>query len=264
MQPCGSGFLRGDLRLHQAPALTLLNDASHAVLKGQQPVLLRRQTPRRKVHAAPRGDRLSATFSPAGRALWQRLRDWRAETAEQHGVPAYVIFQDATLIELVQQQPQSDAALQQISGIGSHKAKTYGASLLEVLHTHAAEFGQAAAVDFPPPPAASFTGMNETASLTLQLFQQGLSPREIAERRELKESTIFGHCAEAIAQGWLTPEAVLPLTRAEMATIAQAIQPQLASGEIKLKPVFEAFEGKYDYGILRCVQAAMQAGVLAR
>ncbi|MFA7243289.1 MAG: DNA helicase RecQ [Sulfuricellaceae bacterium] len=247
---------------HDSFGALRLTDTSRAVLKGQQPVLLRNQTQRRKVRTVARGDRLTATFSPTGRALWQGLRDWRAATAERIGVPAYVIFQDATLVELVRYCPQSAADLQQISGIGSHKAKTYGASLLEVFHAHAAEFGHSITMDLSPSPAASFAGLNETASLTLQLFQQGLSPQEIAERRGFKESTIYGHCAEAIAQGWLTPEAVLPLTRAETATIAQAIQPQIAGGEIKLKPVFEAFEGKYDYGILRCVLAGIEAGVL--
>jgi ATP-dependent DNA helicase RecQ len=53
--------------------------------------------------------------------------------AKEHGVPAYVVFHDATLAELARVRPQSEAALGKISGVGQRKLERYGAALLELL-----------------------------------------------------------------------------------------------------------------------------------
>ena len=76
---------------------------------------------------------LAAGLDPAAERLWQRLREWRAAIAKEHGVPAYVVFHDATLAELARARPQSEAGLAQISGVGTRKLERYGAALLELL-----------------------------------------------------------------------------------------------------------------------------------
>jgi ATP-dependent DNA helicase RecQ len=53
--------------------------------------------------------------------------------ARQHGVPAYVVFHDATLAELVRLRPQTESGLSQITGIGARKLESYGEELLEIL-----------------------------------------------------------------------------------------------------------------------------------
>ena len=242
---------------HDSFGALRLCDASRAVLKGEQTVLLRRHSDKPKARAAARGRFLADSFNAAGRILWERLRAWRKAKAEEHGVPNFVILSDATLAELVVHCPQIQAALLQISGIGKRKLEAHGTELLALLHAHAEEHGLPAA---PPPsmkPSPAFSGLNETAAQTLQLLRQGLTPSQIAEQRQLKETTIHAHCAEAIACGLLAPEAVLTLSEAEIQDIARVIQTHSVNGA--LKPVFEALEGKYDYGILRCVMAALQS-----
>ncbi|MCZ7153776.1 HRDC domain-containing protein, partial [Salmonella enterica] len=59
-------------------------------------------------------------------ANWEALRRWRTETAREHGVPAYVIFHDATLAELARSAPDSMAELAEVPGIGAAKLERYG------------------------------------------------------------------------------------------------------------------------------------------
>ena len=112
-----------------------LTAASRAVLNGSRTVSLRLQPERKKTTAkitAAREDKL-ATLDPAARALWVRLRVWRTEVAKKHGIPAYVVFHDATLAELVRLRPQTENELRQVPGIGARKLESYGEDLLEIL-----------------------------------------------------------------------------------------------------------------------------------
>ena len=114
-----------------------LVEASRAVLSGGQVVHLRQAQASRPKAAARRSVAMGAVrgaeLDPAAERLWQRLREWRATIAKEHGVPAYVVFHDATLAELARTRPQSEAALAQISGVGTRKLERYGAALLELL-----------------------------------------------------------------------------------------------------------------------------------
>ena len=129
-QLVGQGLLAVD---HNGYGALKLTEASRAVLTGGQTISLRqaREAPRER--AAKKGSRGSAptAFGGAERELWERLREWRAATAKEHGVPAYVVFHDATLAELVRERPATPAALSRISGIGARKLESYGAELLK-------------------------------------------------------------------------------------------------------------------------------------
>jgi len=65
--------------------------------------------------------------------LFERLRVWRKETADEESVPAFVVFTDATLQLIAEQRPTSPAALLRISGVGPAKLERYGDALLEVV-----------------------------------------------------------------------------------------------------------------------------------
>jgi ATP-dependent DNA helicase RecQ len=126
------GLLTADNEGHGSLRLTA---ASRAVLNGSQTVSLRLQPERKKTTAkskAAREDKL-ATLDPAARALWARLRAWRIDMAKKHGVPAYVVFHDATLAELVHLRPQTKNELRQVPGMGARKLESYGDDLLEIL-----------------------------------------------------------------------------------------------------------------------------------
>ena len=118
---------------HAGHGALKLAEASRAVLTGDQTVHLRHAPAGKAKAGARRSTAAAAGLDPAGERLWQRLREWRAGVAKEHGVPAYVVFHDATLAELARERPLSREALAQISGVGQRKLERYGEALLELL-----------------------------------------------------------------------------------------------------------------------------------
>jgi ATP-dependent DNA helicase RecQ len=118
----------------------VLTETSGEVLRREREVPLRKE-PKKPVTARStgggRGERkakapaaeLPAELVPA----FEALRAWRAEQAREQGVPAYVIFHDATLREIATVWPTSVAQLGGISGVGEKKLATYGEGVIEVL-----------------------------------------------------------------------------------------------------------------------------------
>jgi ATP-dependent DNA helicase RecQ len=68
-----------------------------------------------------------------GLALFAELKAWRAEVAREHGLPAYVIFHDATLAEMARERPATLDDLAGISGVGAKKLQAYGQEILRVM-----------------------------------------------------------------------------------------------------------------------------------
>ncbi len=237
-----------------------LSPAARPLLKGETTLTLRRHVERKTVKEARRAG-VTAALDGVGQQLFERLRAWRFETAKAHGVPAYVIFHDATLAGIAAACPRDLAALARIPGLGAKKLEHYGTAILDLCGAHAEEHGLAKPVTVaqptPAPVASAQPSLNDTAGVTLTLLDSGLSVPEIAAQRGLKETTIWNHCSEAIAQGLLDPQDVIPLDFDEIEPLLAAIREQADTGEMRLKPVFERFEGKYDYGLLRCVAALL-------
>ena len=76
---------------------------------------------------------VAADLDAAGQQLFERLRQWRAAEAKEQGVPAYVVFGDATLKALAAARPDSLSALGGISGIGAAKLERYGEAVLALV-----------------------------------------------------------------------------------------------------------------------------------
>jgi ATP-dependent DNA helicase RecQ len=110
-----------------------LTQASREVLSGGLTVHLRQAQPTRRVRGTSKGARVATALDEAARERWERLRNWRAAIAREHGVPAYVVFHDATLAELARECPATTDALGRISGVGARKLERYGADLLALL-----------------------------------------------------------------------------------------------------------------------------------
>ena len=114
----------------------VLTDDSAEVLGRRRQVMLRRE-PERPVSAAKvakqRGA-AAATELPAQAApLFERLRAWRAATAKEQSVPAYVIFHDATLRQIATEAPTTLAQLSTISGVGENKLAKFGQQILDAI-----------------------------------------------------------------------------------------------------------------------------------
>jgi ATP-dependent DNA helicase RecQ len=118
------GLLQVD---HDAYGALTLTAESRPVLKGERSVALRAW---REIKRSARRKALPEGLSGEMQTLFERLRAWRIEAARRHGVPAYVIFHDATLREIARARPSSLDALRGISGVGAKKLEAYGAEIV--------------------------------------------------------------------------------------------------------------------------------------
>ncbi|MGV9939942.1 DNA helicase RecQ [Streptomyces sp. NPDC003401] len=143
----------------------VLTDSSGEVLRREREVPLRKE-PEKPVSAKAAG---SASGKGRGKAkaaavelpeallpAFEALRAWRAEQAREQGVPAYVIFHDATLREIATAWPTSVRELGGISGVGEKKLATYGEGVIGVL----ASLGEA------PDPASGTVPASGTAPIS--------------------------------------------------------------------------------------------------
>ncbi|MBE1158797.1 DNA helicase RecQ [Dyella acidiphila] len=115
-----------------------LTTASRDVLVGQRKIHMREETrPARR--ASRRRDSQLVTGASLGieayeQELWDALRALRSKLAKQHGVPAYVIFHDATLLAMLRAMPENEDDLAAISGVGEAKLQRYGRDFLDVIN----------------------------------------------------------------------------------------------------------------------------------
>ena len=114
----------------------------------------------------------------ATNSLFEILRKLRAEIAKEEEVPAYVIFNDATLRQLENQRPMSDSDFLAIDGVGKAKLEKYGDIFIKTI------------IDFQKNKTVKAKKESNTYKETLALFQSGISVDEIAIKRNLGISTI--------------------------------------------------------------------------
>ncbi len=120
---------------HEAHGALRLTEASRPVLKGEQPVAMRRVVarPRAATRASRPGIAAGGGFGAPDTALLERLKAWRLAEARTQSVPAFVILHDKTLAEIARQRPRTLAALGGVSGIGARKLERYGPALVAIV-----------------------------------------------------------------------------------------------------------------------------------
>ena len=113
---------------HDAYGALQLTAGSRPVLRGEETVFFREASRPTKVARKAR-----AAEAGEDTPLFDALRAWRRAAAEQHNVPAYVIFHDSTLRQIAAQKPATLGELAGIPGIGAKKLEAYGAGILQVV-----------------------------------------------------------------------------------------------------------------------------------
>jgi ATP-dependent DNA helicase RecQ len=129
------GLLRVDIEGYSALQLT---DLCRPVLKGEQSLFLRIEEV--KAPTAKKSGSKSARKAqilPEDQDLWDELRECRKSLAEEHNVPPYVIFHDATLKEMLDSLPTSEGEMLRINGVGESKLEKYGEDFLDILRRYA-------------------------------------------------------------------------------------------------------------------------------
>jgi len=126
-QLLAQGLLMVDQEGYGTLALTA---ESRTVLKGERTLMLRREVDKPAKAATPRSKSLQPDLPRAAQIVFEALRSWRAGIARSHGVPAYVIFHDATLREIALVCPETLEDLSFVNGVGIKKLESYGQSIL--------------------------------------------------------------------------------------------------------------------------------------
>ena len=121
---------RGILQVGGAYNTLQLTDGSAEVLKGDRKVMLRKDPERTRTRKSSRSSAPPVDLPAAAAPIFERLRAWRGATAKEQGVPAYVIFHDATLRAIATLAPASLAALGTVNGVGENKLAKYGQGVL--------------------------------------------------------------------------------------------------------------------------------------
>lgn len=218
-----------------------LTDACRPILRSEQQLILRKDIKPEKSKLGKKSANRTVSKSGNNIALWDALRAKRREIADAQDVPPYIIFHDATLTAMLEARPTNLKQMALISGIGARKLELYGEQFLTVIKEY---------IDDHKVP--------DTVIDSADLFKLGFSVQQIAQKRGYKEETIYNHLSQALEQGMLVLNDVVELPEQEIKRIEEAILSLPIEQQNALKPVYELFDGQYNYGILRCVRAALQ------
>ena len=218
-----------------------LTEQCRPVLRGEQTLLLRKESKQAKSQG--RGRKAQNNLKNADSVLWEALRSCRKTLAEESAVPPFVIFHDATLMEMVERQPQNHDQFSKITGVGEKKLDAYADAFIKVIEQHINSNDSA-------------VSSTDTMEETLQLLRSGMKADEIAAHRNLKPTTIYGHLARSIEQGAVELQQVVDLSESDIKIIQNAFL-NFSDEDKKLKPVYEALDGAFDYGLLQCVRASV-------
>jgi ATP-dependent DNA helicase RecQ len=189
--------------------------------------------------------------------LFQRLQSLRKRLADEQAIPPYIVFANASLRVMAEQQPQTEDQLIHISGVGSRKLAQYGDTFIAEICAFRRERGlplliESKLLDRPLIAAeTSVTSASYTQLQTLELYQQGLTPGAIALQRNLRLGTIMTHLAELLEMGYaIDLNAIILPERQEK--ILQAIQ---TLGPDSLSAIREQLGDVYGYDEIRLVRS---------
>jgi ATP-dependent DNA helicase RecQ len=229
-----------------------LNDASWEVLHGQRQVRLIKPA-----GAAPKRSKIDvASWEGVDEGLFESLRTLRRGLAEKDGVPAYIIFGDATLRELARLRPTTLAGFGGIRGVGHKKLSDYGEVFIGCIRDYCTE--HALDSDQPSTPAVSHAIRPSSSAArrkAFQLFAQRRPIEDVMKAVDRARSTTAQYLAEYIVAEcpekidcWVAPE-----TYRDVAKSARRL------GTTPLRPIFEDLGGRVPYDAIRLVARHLEA-----
>lgn len=171
--------------------------------------------------------------------IYHRLRSWRLDMAETMGVPSYCVLNQNALVGICNYLPTSEKELGKISGVGKTTIQKYGKEIIETVEQCIRQYAYEKneelfhlIEDEEPKPSDKETKGN-TYEATLELFNEGLSIDEIAEKRNLARSTIEVHLFKMAEKGAIDIDQLCPPDR--MQEIIQTIRKSSDEGNKALK-----------------------------
>ena len=211
-----------EIWFHQGGRLLLTSQAKQILFEGKQIKLatLSKQQAKTK--------EVKETIAVKTKELFEKLRVLRAVYAKDMGVPAYVIFSDASLKDMEQKKPTTMEGFSKISGVGKAKLEKYAAAFIKIIAKH--QDGNATKLP--------------THQKSYNLFQEGLSITQIAHKRGITENTVYTHLIKINEMG-------TPLDLHQFINSSEILKIQQAKKVLEnpdsLKAYFEYFEEKMPY-----------------
>jgi ATP-dependent DNA helicase RecQ len=239
----------------QYPTL-VLTEKSLEVLKGNERVELYKVTLKEDKKASL----VSNISHPYERELFDDLKNVRTKFARNENVPPYVIFSDATLVEMATYLPQTDQEMRQISGVGDLKFEKYGADFLREVVNYCRINSLESRIELKTPKrepkkrTKRDASGNDTYSITLSFYKSGMTVQEIARMREMATSTIETHLARFVQSGEIMLDDLVNERKIE--PIKNAIA-RLNTG-MAIGPVKEFLGADYSYMEIKAVMADFQ------
>jgi ATP-dependent DNA helicase RecQ len=244
-----------------------LNSRSWEVMKDQRQVRLRCQPGHHQARVADgtaRDKRKSskaeaASWEGVDRDLFESLREVRLKLAAARGVPPYLIFGDATLRDLARVRPSAVDKMQGIYGMGEAKLRDFGQAFFETID--AACRARGLSRDSSRSPQSSNAAAGELRSTSaaehaVELYRKGASIDDVVRKTNRARSTAVEYLCNflraepsASASRWVSDDVYR-----EVAQVAAR------AGADRLKPIFDALEGKCTYDEIRIVVTHLNAG----
>ncbi len=193
-------------------------------------------------------------LDPESEALYVRFRTWRRATSTEKGVPAYVIFHDATLMRIASIRPSTAENLRAIAGVGDRQAAEYGSTLLRLIREFADETG--AALDTGSVPVIQSTKTLPKNGSYADHFEAHASIEDICRIAGVKPTTVWGHLATWVAT--TKPKSIEPWI--DLETLSRVKVALEEVGGAQLKPVFEHLGESVPYDRIRVVRAFLDSG----
>ena len=233
----------------------VLTETSMDVLNGTTKVELIKVAEREEKRA-----KLVADVSlPYIQQMFNDLREVRTGFAKAENVPPYVVFSDATLVEMATYLPQSEHDLRKISGVGDLKFDKYGSDFLEAIKAYCRKNDLASRIDLKSPKrdrrprTKRDADGRDTYRISLDMFRNGKPIPQIAAERGIQPSTVENHLAKFIPTGEINLEDLVPPHKVD--PIRAAIIQFNETGA--LSPIKEHLGEEYSYGEIRAVIASM-------
>jgi len=223
--------------------LLKLTEKSRAVLQGAEKVSL--------VKIIAQKEETALSDRPYEKELFHELKNIRNDLAREENVPAYIIFSDATLLELAAYLPQGENEIRKISGFGDVKLAKYGQRFLNAVVAYCSARNLVSKISEKIPKRERRPKVereNDTKAVSYDLFKRGKTTLQIAAIRDLNMSTIEGHLAFYILTGQLSVTDLVPA--AKIPHIISAIQKY---GSDALSPLKLALGEDVSYGEIRAV-----------
>ena len=192
------------------------------------------------------------------RQLFESLRELRREFATEQGVPAYIVFGDATLRDLARRRPSTTESLLKVNGVGQKKCDDYGQQFLEHILDYCHETGveQDCTGEPTPQPAPverASSGLSASAVSAFPHFKAGTSIAETAQKMARAESTIRGYLGQFIKHEQITD----PSPWVDFETVEQIHTALGDVGGDRLKPIFDHLGGEVSYDHIRIVASCL-------